>query len=257
MSRWFWLLSYGLDLFSWRKMQHTLHQSRYTLRGSGGSGSGGSGGFGGGSSGGSSSGSGSGVIEASRITGNEVLLTGDTVTILNALLVGSPIALGTSQQKFRSDRFKLKGRDDLQITERNSSVKRCSIEMKSLNSLDAGSWRKRMPQILGPLDDLGEKSEGELSIYKTGPYNSRDLLLLRVLRHVFNHIISTPTTLSASGENQDNIDDRSERDEDLSDTNYSENAECEEHTINNKLHRLPDHSLWIDKIIGWIDQQTA
>src|SRR5207253_7504691 len=131
------------------------------------------------------------------ITANEALLTGDTVTILNTLLVESPIALGTSQQKFRSDRFKLKGRDDLQITEQNSSVKRCSIEIKSLNGLDAGSWRKykRMPQILGPLDDLvedldnyfqinigycihtngqiwfifkGEKSEGELSIYKSG-----------------------------------------------------------------------------------------
>ena len=38
-------------------------------------------------------------VKASCITANEVLLTGDTVTILNTLLVGSPITIALGKEQ--------------------------------------------------------------------------------------------------------------------------------------------------------------
>ena len=127
----------------------------------------------------------------------------------------------------------------MQITERNSLVKRATVEMKALNTLDAGAWRKRLPQVLGPLDDLvenlercfqmnigyciltnglvwflfkGEKTDGKLLIYKCGPYYSNNLMLLRVLKHLFNNIILTPIVTHVIGAN---IDEKSEQYESL------------------------------------------
>ncbi|CAJ0826616.1 2231_t:CDS:2 [Entrophospora sp. SA101] len=92
------------------------------------------------------------------------------------------------------------------ITERNSLVKRATVEMKALNTLDAGAWRKRLPQVLGSLDDLVENLEHCFQM------NIGYCILTNVLKHLFNNIILTPIVIHAIGTN---IDEKLEQYESL------------------------------------------
>ncbi|CAG8597415.1 5377_t:CDS:2, partial [Paraglomus occultum] len=159
--------------------------------------------------------------------------------------------------------YHLKGKDDLPIIEIDSKIKRASIEIKTMATMNNEAWQRKFSQVLGPLDFLTSSlsqvyeveagyciiHNDDLTIQCAGPYWSASTELTKVLLHIFNEIekklIAEPIdmVLTVSEHDDDNDEGSNEGKEgDYRDENDLSNIQQDAMDMDNQSQQQNRHS---------------
>nr|CAG8475311.1 173_t:CDS:2 [Entrophospora candida] len=88
------------------------------------------------------------------IPGEVLVSLGISIHFIELLKTYTNFMWNDRKQSYKSNRYKLVGKDDLSVIEKLSHRKRIPIEVKTISSMDNDQRKTKITQIIGPMDSL-------------------------------------------------------------------------------------------------------